>query len=114
MRGKLLNSIFEFKMIVCNVFLNLKSSLPPLKQKSKVPITIKTSDCYLININDYKIIRNINRGGFGIINLVQNKKTGEQFAAKTNLIPNKSQNKLFISREVRILSQIQHCTVIQF
>ena len=105
-------------MIVFNVlqYLNMpkKSSLPPLKQKSKVPITIKTSDCYLININDYKIIRNINRGGFGIINLVQNKKTGEQFAAKTNLIPNKSQNKLFISREVRILSQIQHCTVIQF
>ncbi|KAK8838437.1 hypothetical protein M9Y10_033064 [Tritrichomonas musculus] len=74
----------------------------------------KIADRYLIDINDYKIIRNINSGGFGIINLVQNKKNGQQYAAKTNLIQNKSQNKLYISREVRILSQIQHSTVIQF
>ncbi|KAK8843537.1 hypothetical protein M9Y10_024592 [Tritrichomonas musculus] len=71
-------------------------------------------DIYLINLNDYDIVRNINHGGFGIINLVKNKKTNEKYAAKTNLIQNKTQNKFFISREVRILAQIQHLTIIQF
>ncbi|KAK8845890.1 hypothetical protein M9Y10_020818 [Tritrichomonas musculus] len=59
----------------------------------------KRSSDYLIDLNDYEIVRNINRGGFAVINLVRNKKTGEEFAAKTNLIQNKSQNKIFISRE---------------
>lgn len=69
---------------------------------------------YLINTDDYDIVRTINHGGFGVINLVRNKKKGEQLAAKTNLIPNQKQNKLFISREVRILIEIQHSTIINF
>ena len=80
----------------------------------KSPRAKKSSENYLIDLNDYDIIRNINTGGFGAINLVQNKKNGKEYAAKTNLIPNKSQNKLFISREVRILIHIQHLTIIQF
>ena len=76
--------------------------------------TKKRSEDYLIDLNDYNIVRNINRGGFGVINLVRNKKTGKEYASKTNLIQNKSQNKLFVSREVRILIQIQHTTIIQF
>ena len=74
----------------------------------------KQSDKYLFDISNYKLIRNINTGGFGTVNLVQNKETNKTYAAKTNLIPNKTQNKLFISREIRILIQVQHPTIIQF
>ena len=75
---------------------------------------MKRSNDYLIDLSDYEIVRNITRGGFGDINLIRNKKTGKELVAKTNLIKNKTQNKLFISREVRILIQIQHTTIIQF
>ena len=68
----------------------------------------------MIDINDYEIVHNINQGGFGVINLVRNKKNGKEYATKTNLIQNKSQNKVFILREVRILIQVQHLTIIQF
>lgn len=74
----------------------------------------KQKDKYLFNVDDYKVVRCINRGGFGVINLVRNKKSGEEYAAKTNLIQTQAQNKLFVSREVRILIQIQHSTFIQF
>lgn len=74
----------------------------------------KPADKYIIDIKDYQLVRNINSGGFGTINLVKNIKNGNIYAAKTNLIPNKTQNKLFISREIRILIQIQHPTIIQF
>lgn len=72
------------------------------------------SDKYLFDIKDFEIVRNINSGGFGTVNLVRNKINRKEYAAKTNLIPNRTQNKLFISREVRILIQIQHPTIIQF
>ena len=68
----------------------------------------------MVELNDYDIVQNINQGGFGVINLVRNKKSGEEYAAKSNLIQNKSQNKTFILREVRILIQVQHPTIIQF
>ncbi|KAK8839630.1 Checkpoint kinase 2 [Tritrichomonas musculus] len=76
--------------------------------------SMKRSNDYLIDLSNYEIVQNITQGGFGDINLIRNKKTGKEFAAKTNLIQNKTQNKLFISREVRILIQIQHPTIIQF
>lgn len=69
---------------------------------------------YIIDIKDYEIVKNINRGGFGIIDLVRNKKTGDEYAAKTNLIKTKPQNRRLILREVRILIQVQHPTIIQF
>ena len=69
---------------------------------------------YLFDIDDYEITRCIKRGGFGIVNLVKNKTNGQEYASKTNLIQTQAQNKLFISREVRILIQIQHPTIIQF
>ena len=76
--------------------------------------TKKSSEKYLFDISNYEIISNINKGGFGIINLVREKKTGEKYATKTNLIQTGKQNKLFVSREIRILIQIQHPTIIQF
>lgn len=89
------------------------SGLPQLKKTGDLKIK-KSSDKYLFDTNDYKVIRVIKRGGFGIIHLVLNKKTKKEYAAKTNLIQAGSQNKLFVSREVRILIKIQHPTIIQF
>ncbi|KAK8835029.1 hypothetical protein M9Y10_016337 [Tritrichomonas musculus] len=74
-------------------------------------------DKYIFKIDDYKVIREIKRGGFGIVNLVQNNNTKEQFAAKTNLIETgitKRRQKQFISREIGILIQVQHPTIIRF
>lgn len=36
-------------------------------------ITKKSREKYLFDINNYEIIGNINKGGFGIINLVREK-----------------------------------------
>lgn len=46
-------------------------------------------DKFLFDIKNYKIIKEINRGGFGAINLVHDVKTKEKYAAKTNLIQTK-------------------------
>lgn len=94
--------------------ISLQKSLPPLNKPKVNPPTRVTSDKNLVNLNDYKLIGTINRGGFGIISLVKHKKSGEEYAAKTNLITTKSQNKKYVSREVRILSQMQHATMIGF
>ena len=37
---------------------------------------------YKFDIKEYELLEKINQGGFAIIYLVQNKTTGEQFAAK--------------------------------
>ena len=71
-------------------------------------------DIYLFRVEDYKVVRSINRGGFGEINLVRNNENGEEYAAKTNYIDTESSNKIFILREVRILIQIQHPTIVRF
>ena len=92
--------------------ISLQKSLPPLNKPKANSITRVSSDKNLVNLNDYKLIGTINRGGFGIISLVKHKKSGEEYAA--NLITTKSQNKKFVSREVRILSQMQHATMIRF
>ena len=73
-----------------------------------------SNDNYIFDINDYQIIKEIKRGGCGIINLVRNTKNMKFYAAKTNLIESKSLNKKLISREIRILIHIQHPTIIQF
>ena len=74
----------------------------------------KPSNKYLFDIKDYEIIGNISEGGFGDVYFVRNKITGEEFAAKTNRSQTKGKIKLFVSREVRILMQIQHPTIIKF
>ena len=69
---------------------------------------------YLFDVNNYKIVTEINRGGFGVVNLVKDQTSEKEYAAKTNFLQNKNQNKLYISREIRILIQVQHPTIIQF
>lgn len=69
---------------------------------------------YLVNLDDYEIDKEINRGGFGIIYLVKKKATGELFAAKINFNAgtNESDFKLMISREMSILICTHHPTII--
>lgn len=77
-------------------------------------ITSNQQNRYLFDIKNYKVVQEVNKGGFAVINLVENKQDGSKYAAKTNLIQNTKQNKLFILREVRILIEVQHPTIIQF
>ena len=88
-------------------------SLPPLK-KNIAPRFKKTSDKYLINVDDYEIINKIDQGGFGYIYLVRNIKTREELVAKVNKNQTELKIEVLISREIRILIQIQHPTIIQF
>lgn len=72
-------------------------------------------DKYQVNINDYTIIRELNRGGFGIIYLVYDKIKKEELVAKVNLINTGQEcerRKQFVKRELEILMRIQHPTII--
>ena len=74
-------------------------------------------DKYTFDINQYQFIKEINRGGFGVISLVRDKNTGKQYAAKTNLIDagiSLRRGKQLISREVGILIRVKHPTIICF
>lgn len=84
-------------------------SLPPLN-KYKESKNFK----YLIDIQEYEIIKNISTGKFGIINLVKSRKTEKEFITKTNLVQIKSQHPQLISREINILFQIQNPSIIQY
>lgn len=88
-------------------------SLPPLK-KGSAPRPKRPSDRYVLNVSDYEIVHEIKCGGFGVVNLVRHKRTKEELASKTNLIQAGQQNITFVSREIRILIQVQHPTIIQF
>lgn len=65
-----------------------------------------------IDINNYEIISKIKQSTFGLINKVRNKYTNDVYASKTSLTETKSQHPIFISREIRILMNIQHPTII--
>lgn len=73
---------------------------------------------FLITPNDYEVIKFINRGSFREVNLVENKTTHKQFAAKTILDSdgtNQETSKL-ISHEISILSRfhVHVQTIIRF
>ena len=71
---------------------------------------------HLINLKDYKVIKEISRGGFGIVYLVENKKSHQRFAAKVNFQQPTSMDEgdKFISREIGILVRVQAPTIIRF
>lgn len=80
-------------------------------------MTLKSANKYIIDVNDYEVINEISRGSFGVVFLVKNKATNVNYAAKVNLIPEQTaikSSKQIVSREVKILIQIQHPTIIQF
>ena len=50
-------------------------------------MTLKSANKYIVDVNDYEVISEINRGSFGVVFLVKNKATNVNYAAKVNLIP---------------------------
>ena len=64
----------------------------------------------LIDIKDYKIIREIDKGSYGTVYCIQNVKTNQKFAAKII----KSVDDKNIDREIKIINQLQHPTIIKF
>lgn len=89
-------------------------------------MSIEEKGQYMLDINDYEIVKLISKGGFGIIYLVRNKNkntdndedTDNELAAKVNLIditPNESiMNQQMVYREITILMRARHPTIIQF
>lgn len=70
---------------------------------------------YVVDPKNYKIIQKINSGGFGCVYEVQNINTGQKTAAKViNTIPNESQHKTMINREIGIMIRCKHPTIVKF
>ncbi|KAK8871943.1 hypothetical protein M9Y10_007689 [Tritrichomonas musculus] len=72
------------------------------------------NDSYLINLNNYKICRKLKSGGFGTVYLIQNKYNNKYFAAKVNRFQGSEKYSLLNRREISILIQIQHPTIVEF
>ena len=97
-----------------------KSATPNQKQSSLPPLvkvvekeTPSVSSKYLFEIDNYEVVKKLNNGSFGSVNLVKNKSTGEKLAAKTNFVQSKADQD-YILREVNILIRVQHPTIIRF
>ena len=70
---------------------------------------------YIVDIKDYKILNQLDSGGFGLVCSVQNTKTGNIYAAKTIINKgNQDQYKRMINREIGIMVKCQHPTLIKF
>lgn len=78
--------------------------------------TTTSIQSHVVSPKNYEVIKEINRGGFGVIYLVENKENKQLFAAKVNLQGSTSltdQDK-FISREIGILIRVQAPTILRF
>ena len=74
---------------------------------------------HLINIGDFKTIKEIKSGSYGTVYSVQNKKTYKYFAAKVmKKMDDDDYDKRYIkkaiSREISIMQKLQHPTIIKF
>lgn len=72
---------------------------------------------YLVDLNNYKVVKSINKGGFGVVYLIKNLKTGHYLAAKVNQLNTKKsldRQLEYISREIGILIRFRHPTIITF
>ena len=71
---------------------------------------------YVVNLNDYQQIHEINRGGYGIVYLVESKKDHRQYAAKVNIqgVKSISEQEKAISRELSILIRVQAPNITSF
>lgn len=69
---------------------------------------------HVVSLNDYDIIREINRGGFGVVYLIERKDDHQKFAAKVNIQKLTPEQDKFISREIGILIRVQSPTIIRF
>ena len=70
---------------------------------------------YLLDINDFKIEKPINSGGFGTVFSVKKLETNEIYAAKViTAQKDESKYKKMISREIGIMIRCQHSTIVRF
>ena len=100
----------------------MKVPKPPktrIERISPRTITVKSDtkakqDKYLLNISNYEIFLKPKRSALSIINFVKDKRTNKKYAAKTSLEPLDPQQQIFILREINILMQIQHPTIVHF
>ena len=75
---------------------------------------LKPFDKYLLNIEDFKSIKKLNKGKFGIVKKAKRLKDDKEFAIKSIIGSNDPQYKIHILREIKILIQVQHPTIIRF
>lgn len=70
---------------------------------------------FIVDTKNYQVVRLIDKGGFGLVNEVRDKRTGEKLAAKV-IISDKDdfKNKQAINREILIMIRCQHPTIINF
>ena len=70
----------------------------------------------LIDINDYVIMKEIGRGSFGSVYLVQNKVTQQEYAAKVCSIndDSKTSNFKLTGREILIMMRLNNPAIIKF
>ena len=73
-------------------------------------------ESHTVNLKHYKIIREISRGSFGIVFLVEHQTTHQRFAAKVSSQSSKQYHELdkLISREIGILLRVQAPTIVRF
>ena len=68
-----------------------------------------------IDIKRFKKIKRINKGGFGVVYKVEEKKTGENYAAKViDCNDDEEKCESIINREVSIMLLAKHPTIIKF
>lgn len=70
---------------------------------------------YLIDINNYQIISQINSGSYGSVFLVQNNTTKKLYAPKTlNFTGDENLYKKMVNREIGIMIRCQHPSIVKF
>lgn len=62
-----------------------------------------TRNKYLINLNDYSIIKKIKSGGFGSVYQIKDIKKSKEYAAKILTTEDDEQSKKMINREIGIM-----------
>lgn len=75
---------------------------------------MKSNKC-LLDINDFEILRDLNRGVYWLVHLVQHKKTQALYASKLIkfiLDDSDNHNKLFVFRKLSILMEIHHPIIV--
>lgn len=74
-----------------------------------------SSNSKKININDYELIKELNKGAYGIVYLVKEKNTGKKYAAKVNIFKgNYKEYMKYVIREIEILSDASFPTIVGF
>lgn len=70
---------------------------------------------YLLDISNYKILQQLDSGGYGSVFSVQNTQTGNILAAKLIINHNEEDEyKLMINREIGNMIKCQHSIIIKF